>query len=111
MAETKTQDTGAPTAAAPKAATAVDRTAEMSGEVLQSLEDAQRSAIEAVRKFVDAVDHTLPALPHGDGPSRRQEIIDSALEMADRLVHTQHDYLRKVVDSAGKTLSRSDGEK
>ncbi len=83
----------------------------MSKEVAQFVEDGQRAAIEAVRKFVDTVDHTLPALPHGEAPSRRQELIDSALEMADQLVHTQYDFIRKTVDSAGKTLSRSDGAK
>jgi hypothetical protein len=93
-------------AAASRSKTAVDRTTELSEELAQSLEDGQRAAIEAVRKFVDTVDHTLPALPHGDGPSRRQDIIDSALEMADRLVHTQYDFLRKAVDSAGRTLNR-----
>jgi len=90
---------------------AVDRSAELSKELSQSVEDGQRAAIEAVRKFVDAVDHTLPALPHGEGPSRRQEIIDSALEMADRLVHTQYDFIRKTVDSARKTLSPSEDTK
>jgi hypothetical protein len=80
----------------------VDRTSELSGEVLKSLESGQRTAIEAVRKFVDTVDQALPAL--GERPSRRQEIIDSAMEMADRLVHTQYDFLRNVVQSAGKAL-------
>ena len=64
-----------------------------------------------MRKFVDTVDHTLPALPHGEGPSRRQEIVDSALEMADRLVHTQYDFIRKVVQSAGKSLGESGRKK
>jgi hypothetical protein len=117
MAETKTQrKTTAPqrrTSAASKPKTganrakaAVDRTTELTEELAQALEDGQRAAIEAVRKFVDTVDSTLPSLPHGEGPSRRQEIIDSAMEMADRLVHTQYDFIRKVVDSAGKTLSK-----
>ena len=61
-----------------------------------------------MRKFVDTVDHTLPALPHGEGPSKRQEIVDSALEMADRLVHAQYDFIHKVIDSAGKSLTKSD---
>ena len=75
--------------------------------MLKSLESGQRSAIEAVRKFVDTVDERLPAL--GDEhPSRRQDIIDAALEMADRLVHTQYDFLRKVVDNTGKALRRGD---
>jgi len=82
------------------------RTTELSADVLKELEDAARSAIEAVRKFLGTVDEALP--PHGEGPSRREEIADSALEMAQRLVHTQSEFLRKVVDSAGKSLSRSD---
>ena len=93
----------------PKAA--VDTTAKLSEEVLETVEKSQRAAIDAVRKFVDTVDHALPALPHGDGPTGRQEIVDSALEMADRLVHSQYDFIRKVIDSASKTLNRSDGEK
>ncbi len=82
------------------------RTTELSEEVLKSLDEGARGAIEAVRKFVETVDKALP--PSGAGPSRREEITDSALEMAQRLVHTQYDFLRKVVDSAGKSLSRSD---
>ena len=92
--------------AASKSKTAVERTTQLSDEVAQSVEDGQRAAIEAVRKFVDTVDRALPALPHGEGPSRRQEVVDSALEMADRLVRTQYDFVRKVVDSAGKSLKR-----
>jgi len=89
---------------------AVNRTAELSDEVLESLESGQRAAIDAVRKFVDVVDEKLPALG-GERPSKRQEIVDAAMEMADRLVHTQYDFLRSVVQSAGKALSRpADGK-
>jgi hypothetical protein len=86
------------------AARTVERTAELSEEVVQELEDGAQSAIEAVRRFLTTLDDALP--PHGEGPSRREEITDSALEMAQRLVHTQAEFLRRVVDSAGKTLSR-----
>jgi hypothetical protein len=81
----------------------VDRTTELSDDVLKSLESGQRAAIEAIRKFVDIVDEALPAI--GERPSWREQIIDAAMEMADRLVHTQYDFLRKVVHSAGKTLT------
>jgi hypothetical protein len=64
---------------------------------------------EAVRKFVDTVDEALPAI--GERPSRRQEIVGAAMEMADGLVHTQYDFLRHVVQSAGKTLTRQDEAK
>lgn len=115
MAQTTTQRRSPAKASAPRKRTTtaphrsstVDRTKELSEEVLDSVEKGQRTAIEAVRKFVDTVDHALPALPHGEGPSKRQEIIDSALEMADRLVHTQYDFLHKVIESTGKSLTRS----
>jgi len=97
------------TTTAPRPAGKVDRTKELSEEVLDSLEKGQRAAIEAVRNFIDTVDHALPALPHGEGPTKRQEIVDSALEMADRLVHAQYDFIHKVIDSAGKSLTKSDG--
>jgi hypothetical protein len=85
-----------------QAGAVVDRGSELSDEVLESLEAGQRAAIEAVRKFVDTVDQALPAI--GERPSRRQEIVDAAMEMADRLVRTQYDFLRKVVQDAGKAL-------
>jgi hypothetical protein len=85
----------------------VDRPTELSEQTLDSVEKGQRAAIEAVRKFVDTVDEKLPSL--GDEhPSTRQEIIDAALELSDRLVHTQYGFLREVVDSAGKALGASD---
>ena len=85
----------------------VDRTTNLSEEVLESVESGQRAAIEAVHKFVDTVDEKLPAL--GDEhPSLRQDLVDAALDMADQLVHTQYDFLRKVVAKAGKSLARSD---
>jgi hypothetical protein len=87
-----------------KRPSAVDRTAELSDDVLKSLESGQRAAIEAVGQFVDTVDSKLPSLGKQD-PSRRQELIDGALEMADRFVQAQYDLIRKVVDSAGKALS------
>jgi hypothetical protein len=89
----------------PKQASAGDRTTELSNEVLKWLESGQRAMIDALRKFVDTIDEKVPAL--GDEhPSKRQEIIDAALEMMDRLVQAQYDLLRRAVDNAGKSLSR-----
>lgn len=87
----------------------IDRTSELSDEVLSSLEKGQRAALDAVKKFVDTVDEALPAI--GDRPSKRQEVIDAAMDMADRLVHTQYDFLRDVVQNAGKALGRADNGK
>jgi hypothetical protein len=92
----------------PAPAGAIGRTTDLSEDVLHSVESGQRAAIEAVRKFVDTVDQALP--PGSAEPSRRQDVVDAAMEMADRLVHTQYDFLRKVVHSAGESLTRSNGK-
>jgi hypothetical protein len=100
-----------PTAAKPKGAAAsdrstVERTTELSEQVLDQVKDSQESAIAAVRRFMESVDEALP--PHGENRSRRQDVIDSALEMSQKLVKTQYDFLTSVVRSAGEALGASD---
>lgn len=74
---------------------ALDRSAKFSEQVLEQVETGQRSAIDAVRRFVGSVDQALPL--GGDSSSKPHDVIDSALEMSDRLVQTQYDFLRGVV--------------
>ena len=83
------------------------RTLEMSQDMLTSVESGQRAAIEAVRKFVETIDAALPA-PTGR-PSRRETIIDAALELTDKLVTVQYEFLRSVVRDAGRTLNKPSG--
>jgi hypothetical protein len=115
MAQTKTKKAPTPKGAKKRPAIAaraekpLERTAKLSQDVLESLESGSRAALEAVRKFVDSVEQMLPM--HEDGGSRRQQIVDSAMEMADSLVHTQYEFIRKVTDSAGKSLGASNGAK
>ncbi|NYD41160.1 hypothetical protein [Nocardioides panaciterrulae] len=103
--------TGAGTKKSPTPApsTTVASAAELSEEVLKSVEKGQRAAIEAVRRFVDTVDEVIPSI--GDRPSRRQTVIDAALDMADKLVTTQYSFLRDVVRDAGRTLGKPDETK
>jgi len=88
----------------------VDRTAKLSDELLKSFETSERAAIEAIGQFAITVEEQLP-----HGVTRTSEvakrITESGLEMADRLVHTEYDLLRDVVDSASNSLSRHDGKK
>ena len=83
---------------------AAKRTAALSDEVLKSIESGQRQAIDAVHRFLESVDDALPAA--GTHPSRREAVIDAALDMADKLVHTQYDFVRNVVKSAEKSLTK-----
>jgi hypothetical protein len=82
--------------------TTAQRAEQVSTDVFEEIEAGQRAAIQAVKKFIDVVDHALP--PQTEGPSSRQTVVDAAMDMADRLVHVQYDFLRKVVHSAGKSV-------
>ena len=87
---------------------AVDATAELSDDVLAAVESGQRAAIDAVHRFLETVDEALPAL--GERPSRREKVVDAALEMADKLTTTQYEFLRTVVRSADRSLGKSDSD-
>ncbi|MGZ4180545.1 MAG: hypothetical protein ACXVUL_07655 [Solirubrobacteraceae bacterium] len=86
----------------------VDRTAELSGEVLTSLEKGERAAIEAVEQFVITLEDELPHEVAGTSEVAKT-ITRSGTEMIDRLVHTQYAMLRNIVDSTAKSLMRHDG--
>lgn len=86
-----------------------DKPTELTVQGLESVKTGEQAVIEAVRKFVDSVDQALPHL--GEAPSRRQKVIDSGLEMADRLVQAQYDFLHDVVRSAGQSLGASPASK
>ncbi|HTX95405.1 MAG TPA: hypothetical protein VME67_11470 [Mycobacterium sp.] len=76
------------------------RWAELSDEVLESVEGGRKQAIEAVRKFVDQISPVLPE------QSRRKTVVDAALDLADELVAARIEFFRKVVRSAGQAVSK-----
>jgi hypothetical protein len=87
---------------------AVERTTELSKDVVQALEDSGRYAVKAVGRFLVSVEEALPQLERARGVEKK--ITDSAVEMVQELIQTQSEFLRKVVDSAGKSLSRPEDE-
>jgi hypothetical protein len=78
-----------------------DKPVELSEEVSEEIKEGQQAAIGAVRSFLGSVDKTLAGAA---SPSQVEEIVDSALKMADKLVETQYDFLKKVVHSAGESV-------
>ena len=79
----------------------------LSDERLKSLEANRRNAMQAVCKFVDDVDEAIPATVD---PSIRKRIVDSALELADKLGATQLEFQRSVSNTVSEALTpRSPG--
>jgi hypothetical protein len=83
----------------------VDRTAKLSDELLKSFEKSERAAIEAVGQFVITMEEAIPTEVTGTTDVAKK-ITKSGLETVDQLVHTGHDLLHDVVDSAATWLSR-----
>lgn len=88
--------------------TVAERAADLSDEVLDSIEARQKASIEAVRKFATTLDEVIPNI--GD-PERRKTIIDAALDLADKLGTTQYEFIRSVVRNASDALSQQGGTK
>ena len=76
------------------------RWAELSDEVLESVEASRKQAIDAIRKFVDQVSADLP------DESRRKNVIDAALDLTEELVTGRIEFFRSVVRSAGHTVGK-----
>ncbi|MGO9030409.1 hypothetical protein [Mycobacterium sp.] len=74
--------------------------ADLSDDVLESLEAGRTTAIEAMRKFIDQVTPVIA------DQSRRKTIIDAALNLAEELNTARIEFLRSVIRSAGQTLSK-----
>jgi archaellum component FlaC len=86
----------------------VERATHFSDEVVHAMEDNGRAVLEAVERFLVSVEDALPQVEIMRGVEKK--ITKSALEMVKQLVSTQSDFVRKLVDSAGDTLSRSEPE-
>jgi hypothetical protein len=91
-----------------KATGAVERGTEFSDDVVKALEDNGRAVLDAVERFLISVEEALPQAEFAR--TAEKKITKSALEMVKQLVSTQSDFLRKVVDSAGSSLSTSEDE-
>ena len=73
--------------------------------VIDSLEDAEQSALEAVRKFLDTVDGAFPKVTE-DGP--RRKIIDSAFKMTEQLVGASNQLARRIVKVTEDALNENE---
>jgi hypothetical protein len=73
--------------------------------VVDAIQGAEQSALEAVRRFVDTVDGVFPDVGE-DGP--RRKIIDSAFKMTEQLVGASNQFARNIVKVTGEALDELD---
>jgi hypothetical protein len=63
--------------------------------IIESVEDAEQSALEAVRKFLDSVNGVFRDV-NEDGP--RRKIIDAAFKMTEQVVGASNQLARRIVN-------------
>jgi len=74
--------------------------------IIESVEDAENSALEAVRKFLDTVNEVFPDFTAEGGP--RRKIIDSGFKMAEQLVGTSSQLAQRIIKVGQSVLSESE---
>ena len=77
--------------------------------LIESLAGAEKSALEAVRRFLDTVDDAFPHL--GEGGGQRQKIIDSAFKMTEELVGASNQLAKRLVKVGGTAAKRAPARK
>lgn len=87
---------------------AVDRTTKLSGEILKALETSERAAVEALGQFVITIEEAFPQEVAGTADVAKK-ITESGLQMIDRLIHAQHEFLGTAVSSTAKSLTVHNG--
>lgn len=77
--------------------------------VITSVARAEATAIKAVRDFVETVNRAFPDV--GEDGGTRQQIIDSAFKMTERLVGASNELAHGVVKAGHSTAKRVPGHK
>jgi len=84
---------------------------EGAGRIITSVARAEKTAIEAVRNFVETVNRAFPDVGKDDDGGRRQQIIDSAFKMTEQLVGASNELANRVVKVGHVAAKRVPGRK
>ncbi|MVU78330.1 hypothetical protein GPX89_13880 [Nocardia sp. ET3-3] len=92
------------------------QTDRLSDEVLESAKAGQRAASAAVHAFITTVDEAIrerrEAIREDSAlHALRKSLIEAGLELSDKLITAQYEFLRSIVREAGEALNKADGQK
>ena len=85
--------------------TEAQTTGDGANRIIESIQDAEKMALEAVRRFLDTVNGVFPDTSADGGP--RQKVIDSAFKMTEQLVGASNQLAQKVVKVGQSALGES----
>jgi hypothetical protein len=73
--------------------------------IIDSVAEAERTALDAVRRFLDTVNNAFPDV--GSDGGARQRIIDSAFRMTDELVGSSNQFAHRLVKVGSDAAKRA----
>lgn len=73
-------------------------------ELIKTVDDNERAALDAIRRFVASVDKAIPRGDKKSGPRRQTEVVEAALRMIEQLLGVSNDVARRLTDSVRQAL-------
>jgi hypothetical protein len=90
--------------------TTTETTSDGASRLIDTIQGAEHTSLEAVRRFVDTVDSAFPDLAQGDDGPRRK-IIDSAFKMTEQLVGASNQLAQNILDLTENAMKDQDRPK
>jgi hypothetical protein len=81
----------------------IERITEVQDKVLELYESAQKPAVEAVRKGVEALERYVPRLPTdklGEHLPTAREVVDNQFAFAEKLLRSSHEFVGSLLEAA-----------
>ena len=73
-------------------------------EVIDTVDEEEQAAFDAIRNFVQSVDEALPGGGTKGDPSRRVEIVEAGLKMIEQMLGVSNDVARRLTESVSQAL-------
>ena len=73
-------------------------------ELIKTVDDNERAALDAIRRFVTSVDKAFPRSDKKSGPRRQVEVVEAALRMIEQLLGVSNDVAQRLTESVRQAL-------
>src|SRR5664279_3226351 len=73
-------------------------------EIIGTVDDDEKAAFDAIRRFVESVDSALPGGGKKGAPSRRVRLVEAAMDMIEQLLGVSNDVAQRLTNSVRKAL-------
>ena len=78
--------------------------AELLLNIIGTVDDDEKAAFDAIRRFVESVDSALPGGGKKNAPSRRVRLVEAALDMIEQLLGVSNDAATRLTNSVRQAL-------